>query len=73
MPRLLASAKKHKKPLLSNTTGIRNKASKKPKEWKPLSRTTTYKWLNRFGFYTTEEKKGVYVDSYEREDVIKYY
>jgi len=72
MPRLLASAKKSKKPLLGKTTGTRNKAGKKPKEWKPLSKTATYKWLNRLGFYATKEKKGVYIDGHEREDVIKY-
>jgi hypothetical protein len=72
MPRLLASAKKSKKPLLGNTSGTRNKAGKKPKEWKPLGKTATYKWLNRLGFYATEEKKGVYVDGHEREDVIEY-
>ena len=32
MPRLLASAKKSKKPLLGKTTSTRNKAGKKPKE-----------------------------------------
>ena len=72
MPRLLATAKKNKKPLLSNTTGIRNKPSKKPKEQKPLGKIATYKQLNRLRFYATEEKKGVYVDGYEREDVIEY-
>ncbi len=72
MPRLLASAKKSKKPLLGKTTGTRNKAGKKPKEWKPLGKTATYKWLNRLGFHATEEKKVVYVDGHEREDVIEY-
>jgi hypothetical protein len=71
MPRLLASAKTNKKSLLGKTTGIRNKLGKKPKEWKPLGKTATYKWLNRLGFYATEEKKGVYVDGHEREDVIE--
>ncbi|PVH67279.1 hypothetical protein DL98DRAFT_384146, partial [Cadophora sp. DSE1049] len=28
--------------------------------------------LNRLGFYKTIEKKGVYVDGHEREDVIEY-
>jgi hypothetical protein len=32
MPRLLASAKKSKQPLLGKTTGTRNKPSKKPKD-----------------------------------------
>jgi hypothetical protein len=72
MPRLLTSAKKAKKPLLGNTTGTRKKTGKKPKEWKPLGKTATYKWLNRLGFYATEEKKGVYVDGHERADVIDY-
>ena len=73
MPRLLASAKKAKKPLLGLTTGIRSKTlGKKPKDWKPLGKTATYKWLNRLGFYATEEKKGVYVDGHERVDVIDY-
>lgn len=43
MPRLLASAKKAKKPLLGLTTGTRKKPGKKPKEWKPLGKTATYK------------------------------
>ena len=72
MPRLLTSAKKSKKPLLSKTTGTRNKAGKKLKDQKPLSKTATYKWLNRLGFYATKEKKGVYIDGHEREDVIEY-
>jgi hypothetical protein len=72
MPRLLASAKKAKKPLLGLTTGTRKKPGKKPREWKPLGKTATYKWLNRLGFYATEEKKGVYVDGHERADVIEY-
>jgi hypothetical protein len=72
MPRLLASAKKSKKSLLGKTTGTRNNPGKKQKEWKSLSRTATYKWLNRLGFYATKEKKGVYVDGYKREDVIEY-
>ncbi|PVH67746.1 hypothetical protein DL98DRAFT_442860, partial [Cadophora sp. DSE1049] len=29
--------------------------------------------LNRLGFHVTKEKKGVYIDGYEREDVIKYH
>ena len=72
MPRLLASAKKAKKPLLSLNTGTRQKSGKKPKEWKPLSKTAIYKWLNRLGFYATKKKKGVYVDGHERADVIEY-
>jgi hypothetical protein len=72
MPRLLALAKKSKKPLLGKTTGTRNNPGKKPKEWKPLGKTATYKWLNRLGFYATEEKKGVYIDGHERADVIEY-
>jgi hypothetical protein len=72
MPCLLASAKTSKKFLLGKTTGIRNKPGKKPKEWKPLGKTATYKWLNRLGFYATEEKKGVYIDGHERADVIEY-
>jgi hypothetical protein len=72
MPRLLASAKTSKKFLLGKTTGTRNKPGKKPKEWKPLGKTATYKWLNRLGFYATKEKKGVYVDGHERADVIEY-
>jgi len=39
---------------------------------KPLALSTVYLWLLRLGFHTTESKKGVYVDGYEREDVIKY-
>ncbi|CZT07044.1 uncharacterized protein RAG0_12650 [Rhynchosporium agropyri] len=65
MPRLLASAKKSKKSLLGNTTGTRKQPGKRPKSWKPLSKTATYKWLNRLGFHATEEKKGVYVDGHE--------
>ena len=72
MPRLLTSAKKAKKPLLRLTTSTRKKPGKKPKEQKPLSKTATYKQLNRLGFYATEEKKGVYVDGHERADVIEY-
>jgi hypothetical protein len=37
-----------------------------------ISRTTTYNWLLRLGFYKSEMKKGVYVDGHEREDVIAY-
>ena len=72
MPRLLASAKKIKKPLLGHTAGTCKNLGKKPKEWKPLGKTATYKWLNRLGFHATEEKKGVYVDGHERADVIDY-
>ncbi|PVH67303.1 hypothetical protein DL98DRAFT_603364, partial [Cadophora sp. DSE1049] len=36
------------------------------------AKKTTYKWLNRLGFYATEEKKGVYIDGHERADVIEY-
>ena len=72
MPRLLASAKKAKKPLLGFTTGIRKKPGKKPKEWKPLCKTATYKWLNRLGFYATKEKKGVYINGHKRANIIKY-
>ena len=72
MPRLLASAKTSKKSLLGKTAGTRKNPGKKPKEWKPLGKTATYKWLNRLGFYTIIEKKGVYVDGHEREDVIEY-
>jgi hypothetical protein len=72
MPRLLASAKKAKKPLLRFTTSIHKKPGKKPKEWKPLDKTATYKWLNRLGFYATKEKKGVYIDGHKRANVIKY-
>ena len=71
MPRLLALAKKSKKPLLGKTTGTRNNPGKKPKEWKPLGKTATYKWLNRLGFYATKEKKGVYIDGHKRADVIE--
>ena len=67
MPCLLASAKKNKKPLLGKTT-----RGKSTKPWKPLGKTATYKWLNRLGFYATEEKKGVYVNGHERADVIEY-
>jgi hypothetical protein len=72
MPCLLASAKKVKKPFLEFTTGIHKKPNKKPKEWKPLGKTATYKWLNRLGFYATKEKKDVYINGYERANVIKY-
>jgi len=72
MPRLLASTKKSKKPLLGNTTGTRNKPGKKPKQWKPLGKIAMYKWLNCLGFHATEEKKGVYIDGHKREDIIKY-
>ena len=37
-----------------------------------ISYTTTYNWLLRLGFYKSEVKKGVYVDSHKREDVIVY-
>jgi hypothetical protein len=43
MPCLLALAKKSKQPLLGKTIGIYNKPSKKPKDWKPLDKTATYK------------------------------
>jgi hypothetical protein len=72
MPRLLTSAKKAKKPLLGFTTSIRKKPGKKPKKWKPLNKTATYKWLNRLRFYATKEKKGVYVNGHKRANVIKY-
>jgi hypothetical protein len=72
MPCLLALAKKSKQSLLGKITNTRNKPSKKPKDWKPLSKTVTYKWLNRLGFHVTKEKKGVYINSYKREDVIDY-
>ena len=70
IPRLLASAIKANKPLLRLTTGIQKNPGKKPKEWKPLGKTATYKQLNRLGFYATKEKKGVYINGYERENVI---
>jgi hypothetical protein len=72
MPCLLASTKKAKKPFFGFTTNIRKKPDKKPKEWKPLSKTATYKWLNRLRFYATKEKKGVYINGHERADVIEY-
>jgi len=37
-----------------------------------ISRTTTYNWLLRLGFYKLEMKKGVYVNGHKREDVIAY-
>jgi len=37
-----------------------------------LALSIVYLWLLRLGFYTTESKKGVYVDGHKREDVIKY-
>ena len=43
MPRLLASAKKAKKPLIRYTTSTRKNPGKKPKEWKPLGKIATYK------------------------------
>ena len=72
MPRLLASAIKARKPLLGSTTNTRKNLGKKPKEWKPLGKTATYKWLNRLGFYVTKEKKGVYINGHERADIIEY-
>jgi hypothetical protein len=72
MPCLLALAKTSKKFFLGKTTSIRNKPSKKPKKWKPLGKTATYKWLNRLGFYITKEKKGVYINGHERANVIEY-
>jgi hypothetical protein len=72
MPRLLALAKKSKQSLLGKTIGIHNKPSKKPKDWKPFSKTATYKWLNRLGFNITKEKKGVYINGHEKEDIINY-
>ncbi|PVH69714.1 hypothetical protein DL98DRAFT_379349, partial [Cadophora sp. DSE1049] len=48
-------------------------ASAKTSKKSLLGKTTaTYKWLNRLGFHATTEKKGVYVDGHEREDVIEY-
>jgi hypothetical protein len=32
---------------------------------KPITRSTTYLWLPRLGFYCHETKKGLYVDRYE--------
>jgi hypothetical protein len=72
MPRLLTSAKTSKKFFLEKTISTHNKPDKKPKKEKPLSKTVTYKWLNRLGFYATKEKKGVYIDGHKRADVIKY-
>jgi hypothetical protein len=72
MPRLLASVIKARKPLLGSIISTRKNLGKKPKEWKPLGKTAIYKWLNRLGFYATEEKKGVYIDGHERADVIEY-
>jgi hypothetical protein len=72
MPCLLASAKKSKQSLLGKTISTHNKPSKKPKDWKPLSKTATYKWLNRLRFHVTKEKKGVYINSHKRENVIDY-
>jgi hypothetical protein len=69
---LLALAKKSKQSLLSKTINTYNKPNKKPKDWKPLSKTATYKWLNRLGFHVTKEKKRVYIDSHKRENVINY-
>jgi hypothetical protein len=43
MPCLLALAKKSKQSLLGKTTGTRNKPNKNQKDWKPLSKTATYK------------------------------
>jgi hypothetical protein len=43
MPRLLASVIKARKPLLGSTTNTHKNLSKKPKEWKPLGKTATYK------------------------------
>jgi hypothetical protein len=40
--------------------------------YKDIALSTTYLWLDRLGFYPLESKKGVYVDGYEREDVIAY-
>jgi hypothetical protein len=59
IPRLLANAKKSLFP-------------KAKKAWKPLGRSAVYIWLHRLGFYKTEEKKGVYINSHKREDVIAY-
>jgi hypothetical protein len=39
---------------------------------RPISRSTAYLWLPRLGFYCHETKKGLYVDRYERPDVIQY-
>jgi len=39
---------------------------------KGISRATSYRWLRRLGFYTSESKKGVYIDGHEREDVVRY-
>jgi len=65
MPRILANAK--------NPLFPKNKKTKKAiKAWKPLGRSAVYIWLHCFGFYKTEEKKGVYIDGYERKNVIKY-
>jgi hypothetical protein len=72
MPCLLVSAIKARKPLLRSTTDTRKNLGKKSKEWKPLGKTVIYKWLNRLGFYTIKEKKGVYIDGHERADIIEY-
>jgi hypothetical protein len=69
---LLASAKKSIRPLLSKTTSTCNKPNKKLKDWKPLSKTVIYKWLNRLKFHATKEKKKVYIDGHKRENVIDY-
>jgi hypothetical protein len=37
-----------------------------------ISRTSTYNWLRKLGFYKSELKKGVYIDGHKREDVVKY-
>jgi hypothetical protein len=72
MPRLFTSAIKAKKPLLRSTTNTYKNLGKKPKEWKPLGKTAIYKWLNRLGFYAIKEKKGVYINSHKRANIIKY-
>ena len=40
--------------------------------YKDIALSTTYLQLVRLGFYPLKSKKGVYVDSYKREDVIAY-
>jgi len=39
---------------------------------KPIARSTAYLWLPRLGFYRHETKKGLYIDGYERPDMIQY-
>jgi hypothetical protein len=59
MPRLFANTKK---PLFPKTK----------KSWKPFRHPVVYIWLHRFSFYKIEEEKNIYINRYERKNIIEY-